>query len=580
MFRTITRLLCAICLAFASIAQADHLIANGPAVVNHLFATAEEQQKALQSEHFGPVLTKVANNTALDNCEYICFCALSMARTPDIKQFLELTTCSIDDLLAFALQAGNLPAFKHLLQCGANPYHKEHLAETKEATQPANAEKATIEVAPEDITLIDCLTYAAKSRQPQFVLACLEHTAQPTVDIVEIALECFALLPCDTATHTALGDWIAQALRNNPSLLHTHYGHGGTLLSLCAEYGNVELCKLALELGADPNFMTKEDNNIYATPLVAASQINSEQHHACIELLLAYGADPNLHKPNQMLALSNAVRNDDAIAFELLHKQTASAVVKRALFRAYMAYFEHSCEGNILKSLPIMYAQSNFIYGATLDTYLTLHVQSKENTAEWLEKQKSPAWLAQPAAERQNVHAFLWQKFVEEQLQFIAMILEKADSIPLTLLCITGYALRSNPEAFAWKADQTEPDYARILPLLSVFPYCIVQFFSNEDGAFEAESAQAIEKENNLQNNILQACKRAIAAKATNASDLFTYFTPCSEAENQIATNVVAAILGIHIAMVNAWYADFRNAIETAIPNVDTLADAETPEVA
>jgi hypothetical protein len=168
--------------------------------------------------------------------------------------------------------------------------------------------------------VIDCLTYAAQHEQPQLVLACLKHIAHPTVDIVELALECLALLPCDATMETALKDWIAQALRNDPSLLHTHYRHGGTLLCLCAEYGNVELCKLALELGADPNFMTKDDNNIYATPLVAACQLNSEQHHACIQLLLDYGANPYLHKPDQMLPYEIAAHNEDTIACDLLKR--------------------------------------------------------------------------------------------------------------------------------------------------------------------------------------------------------------------------------------------------------------------
>lgn len=540
MFRTVSRLLCTLCLVFASIAQADHLIANGKAVVNHLFATAEEQQKAQQSEHFGPVLIKVANDTALDNCEYILFCALSMARTPDIKQFLELTPCNLNDLLAFALQAGNLTAFKHLLQLGADPYHKEHLGLTHRAAQPADAGKATIEVAPEDITLIDCLTYAAKSRQPQFVLACLEHTAQPTVDIVEIALECFALLPCDAATHTALGDWIAQAMRNDPSLLHTHYSHGGTLLSLCAEYGNVELCKLALVLGADPNFMTKADNNIYATPLVAASQVNSEQHHACIELLLAYGADPNLHKPDQMLPLSVAAQNDDFIAYELLFPKSSSAIKNVTILEALLAFRSKINEGNIVKKLPIMFVETFQLLIEQMELDATIYsILGQEYQRE---RQAIPA---------EDHDSFLIQKYAESQLKLIEIMLDKS-CIPLTFWAITGYALHTNPEAFTWNAGRTEPDYERIVPLLLVAPQPLLQYFLDEKGVLNIQpSAQAIENEYNLQKNIIQACKQAIAAKANNVNDLFTYLSAYSEVEKEIADCAVIGICGFYAHLTN-----------------------------
>jgi hypothetical protein len=540
MLKSIARLLCAFCFIFASMTRADHTIANGPAVADHLFPAAEDLKNAQQHELFGPVLTKVANNIALDNYEYILFCAVSMARTPDIEQFLTLTTYNIDDLLAFALQAGNLPAFKHLLQCGANPYHKEHLATACETGHIANADKGPVEVTSEDIIVIDCLTYAAKNRQPQFVLACLEHTADPTVDIVEIALECLALLPCDATTHTALKNWIAQALRNNPSLLHTHYGHGGTLLCLCAEYGDVELCKLALELGADPNLMTKEVNNIYATPLVAASQVNSEQHHACIQLLLQYGANPNLHKQDQMLPLSVAGQNDDSIAFELLFPKSSLATKNVTIIQALLALRSKINEGNIVKKLPIMFVETSPLLMEPMELDATIY--SILGQAYQTERQAIP---------NEDRDSFFIQKYAESQLKLIEIMLDES-CIPLTFWAITGYALHTNPKAFTWNTGRTEPNYEHIAPLLLVAPQPLLQFFLDEKGVPTIQpSAQAIKNEYNLQNNIIQACRQAIAAKANDVNDLFSYLSAYSEAEEEIVTYAIIGICGFYAHLTN-----------------------------
>jgi ankyrin repeat protein len=76
-------------------------------------------------------------------------------------------------------------------------------------------------------------------------------------------------------------------LINNPSFdINYEDRQGKTLLMLASEYGLVEVVKMLLTMGANPN----DRNSVGRTPIMFASV---EGHKEVVELLLSSGANPN-----------------------------------------------------------------------------------------------------------------------------------------------------------------------------------------------------------------------------------------------------------------------------------------------
>jgi ankyrin repeat protein len=136
---------------------------------------------------------------------------------------------------------------------------------------------------------------------------------------------------CDICTACHIGDldWVCELLRRNPALANrasdyvTYYPGSGTPLKNAAGAGHLEIVKLLLEHGADPN-LPEEGIAPQGHALYAAA---ANGHHAVARLLLEHGAFPNPEVESSADALSRAISNSDERMIELLCSYGAARAV-------------------------------------------------------------------------------------------------------------------------------------------------------------------------------------------------------------------------------------------------------------
>ncbi|MDX2032171.1 MAG: ankyrin repeat domain-containing protein [Blastocatellia bacterium] len=136
---------------------------------------------------------------------------------------------------------------------------------------------------------------------------------------------------CDICTACFIGDLarVRELLDGDPSLANrvseyvTYYPASGSPLRNAAERGHIEIVRLLLERGADPN-LPEEGIAPRGHALYAAA---ANGHYEIAELLLASGAYPNPEVESSADALSRAISNGDQRMIELLCSYGAARAV-------------------------------------------------------------------------------------------------------------------------------------------------------------------------------------------------------------------------------------------------------------
>lgn len=127
---------------------------------------------------------------------------------------------------------------------------------------------------------------------------------------------------CDICTACHIGDidGVRKLLRTDASLANramdyvTYYVGSGSPLKNAAATGHIEIVRLLLDHGADPN-LREEGIAPYGHSLYAAA---ANKHYDIAKLLLERGAFPNPPVESSADALSRAISNDDQPMIDLL----------------------------------------------------------------------------------------------------------------------------------------------------------------------------------------------------------------------------------------------------------------------
>ncbi|MFN0087032.1 MAG: ankyrin repeat domain-containing protein [Blastocatellia bacterium] len=136
---------------------------------------------------------------------------------------------------------------------------------------------------------------------------------------------------CDICTACHIGDLerVRELLDQDPSLGNrvseyvTYYLGSGAPLKNAAARGHIEIVKLLLEHGADPN-LPEEGIAPRGHALYSAA---ANGHYEIAELLLAHGAYPNPEVESSADALSRAISNSDERMIDLLCSYGAARAV-------------------------------------------------------------------------------------------------------------------------------------------------------------------------------------------------------------------------------------------------------------
>ncbi|MBI2689619.1 MAG: ankyrin repeat domain-containing protein [Acidobacteria bacterium] len=127
---------------------------------------------------------------------------------------------------------------------------------------------------------------------------------------------------CDICTASYIGDIarVRELLKEDPGLANrasdyvTYYACSGTPIRNAAGGGHIEIVRLLLEHGADPNLA--EEGIAPLGHALHSAVCNG--HREIVELLLAHGAHPNVPVESSADTLSAAIRNEDQPMIELL----------------------------------------------------------------------------------------------------------------------------------------------------------------------------------------------------------------------------------------------------------------------
>lgn len=99
-------------------------------------------------------------------------------------------------------------------------------------------------------------------------------------------------------------DIVVHVIEKNPSLLNAYSIDGFTPLGLASFFGHLELVKMLIEKGADPNIAA--NNQLKVTPLHSACAISN---YEIAEILIKNGADVNAKQMQSITPLHSAAHN-------------------------------------------------------------------------------------------------------------------------------------------------------------------------------------------------------------------------------------------------------------------------------
>lgn len=136
---------------------------------------------------------------------------------------------------------------------------------------------------------------------------------------------------CDICTAAHIGDLVRvtelldadPSLANRPSDYVSYYACSGTAIRNAAAAGHLEIVKLLLNRGGDPNL--REEGIAPRGHALYSAATNG--HYEIARLLLEYGAHPNAEVESSADALSRVISNGDAKMLELLCSYGAARAV-------------------------------------------------------------------------------------------------------------------------------------------------------------------------------------------------------------------------------------------------------------
>lgn len=113
-------------------------------------------------------------------------------------------------------------------------------------------------------------------------------------------------------------DTLNPLIKNDPSHINSYSNDGFTPLGLASFFGHIELVKLLLDQGADPNIAA--NNSFKVTPLHSACAISN---YDIAKILIEKGANVNAKQIQGVTPLHSAAHNGQAKLVKLLLKNGA-----------------------------------------------------------------------------------------------------------------------------------------------------------------------------------------------------------------------------------------------------------------
>jgi uncharacterized protein len=224
---------------------------------------------------------------------------------------------SFDDSLLAAIRGGHVDAVRLLLDQGANPRPDEGTIAVSLAVSPKERPRLT-----EILNLLLQRGWRVNARLPDGQTALMLASLEKNIPLMELLLqagahvdpqcECPAILG---GGHTALtlasfsgSEQAVRLLLDAGAAVDTRSGYGTALI---VADGNMDLAKLLLSRGADPNKAIDRDGD---TALMRAAFRRS----AMVPILVAAGADVNAQNKSGATALMRAAEADLADAARVL----------------------------------------------------------------------------------------------------------------------------------------------------------------------------------------------------------------------------------------------------------------------
>jgi ankyrin repeat protein len=205
--------------------------------------------------------------------------------------------------LYFAVRENRMDVVRLLIARGADPFwNGDDLVEMARirglAAIEALIERTRVRSAP----VVSMVQTAARAFRYRDVATVRDMLARP------------ASLDIWTAAFLGNLDRVRELLDGDPTLVNQVCDRSGTPLVLAAQRGHLEVVRLLLERGADPN-APEERNAPHGRALYSAVY---DRHFEVARLLLEHGANPNQEVESSADAPSIAIMNSDTKMIELL----------------------------------------------------------------------------------------------------------------------------------------------------------------------------------------------------------------------------------------------------------------------
>lgn len=163
----------------------------------------------------------------------------------------------------------------------------------------------------------------AAARNQAGISAVLQARYNSASDLLQFLLEANPELDLFEAAAVGRKQRVAELLARDLALALAYSPDGFTALHLAAFFGHPEIAALLLEAGADANALSK--NAMSLRPLHSAA---ATRQRTIVEMLLVYGADPNIGQQGGWTPLHAAAHHGDLETARLLLSKGASKDAK------------------------------------------------------------------------------------------------------------------------------------------------------------------------------------------------------------------------------------------------------------